>query len=834
MRARYLLALWMIARPVAAQVPALERGLHYFAVENLDTRRVEQRGIAGSQGVAFSNLALAPNTSYRLWLLQASSLLIARVEVRTGSPGNRLELPEFQLRPHSTLDADDDGLPDVAEFVLGTDGRAVDSDGDGILDGAEVRQGTNPLDGRPARTGLIASLALTSEATDLCAMDELLVVAHGTAVSGLNVFAGLEPQALLRVPVGAPATRVACSARRIAVVRSALGLAIVDATTPASASVSGDLPISALGGVPQAAAAAAGIAYVGLANGRVVAVDMETSTILAHALLDQSVKDLAIEGQTLVALTTGKLAALTLEPADLRVLGSVTESHPFGFVRLFVGNGIAYGVHPRGYDTFDISNPAQPRLITHTTNAQQGWWEDLALNGSGLAVAAVGTIFGLVEPKDVWLYDARDPTVTDDLITVFATPGVARAVEVANGLAFVADKLHGLQVVSYLAYDTQRRPPAITLEPSFDSLGVEEGKLVFTRARVTDDVQVRNVEFYLAGALTTDTSFPFEHHFMVPERDLRSSFRLRARAFDTGGNFTWTEELEVPILRDATPPVVRRTVPTAGGLVGRLSAVAVFLSEPLDPATLNTAAFTLVEAGPDGAFGNADDISNPGALEAREGIGGLFLTPLSSPPAGRYQARLAASVADLAGNLLGSAFAWSFTVYGGGVDRDGDGLADVIEVLLGLNPDRADSDNDRTADGLEDADGDGLTNAFEVALGTDSLMRDSDGDGLNDGLGDVDADGVQDLDELRRGMNPFDRDSDRDGFDDALELAQSSDPKDPRSTPIRYAIFDASIQNYGQLQSAIGSMSLWNLAPPGVYERRAEGRSFTLENQGDP
>ena len=53
-------------------------------------------------------------------------------------------------------------------------------------------------------------------------------------------------------------------------------------------------------------------------------------------------------------------------------------------------------------------------------------------------------------------------------------------------------------------------------------------------------------------------------------------------------------------------------------------------------------------------------------------------------------------------------------------DRDGDGLLDADEALLGTNPDLADSD------------GDGLNDAEEVDLGTSPLARDSDGDGLED------------------------------------------------------------------------------------------------------
>ncbi len=45
----------------------------------------------------------------------------------------------------STYDTDADGLPDIQEFILGTDPNNPDTDGDGLTDGFEVMWGLNPL-----------------------------------------------------------------------------------------------------------------------------------------------------------------------------------------------------------------------------------------------------------------------------------------------------------------------------------------------------------------------------------------------------------------------------------------------------------------------------------------------------------------------------------------------------------------------------------------------------------------------------------------------------------------------------------------------------------------
>lgn len=97
-----------------------------------------------------------------------------------------------------------------------------------------------------------------------------------------------------------------------------------------------------------------------------------------------------------------------------------------------------------------------------------------------------------------------------------------------------------------------------------------------------------------------------------------------------------------------------------------------------------------------------------------------------------------------------------------GVDSDGDGIPDDIELANGLNP------ND-PVDAKEDPDGDGLTNFDEVIThGTNRLLADTDSDGIKDGdeisgklgkvtsalLKDTDGDGINDLLEFQTGSDP--------------------------------------------------------------------------------
>ncbi|WP_369855609.1 carboxypeptidase regulatory-like domain-containing protein [Candidatus Thalassolituus haligoni] len=162
-----------------------------------------------------------------------------------------------------------------------------------------------------------------------------------------------------------------------------------------------------------------------------------------------------------------------------------------------------------------------------------------------------------------------------------------------------------------------------------------------------------------------------------------------------------------------------------------------------------------------------------------------------------------------------------------GMDADGDGLPDPIEVAIGTSTASTDSDNDGLGDRFEyesgldpllanyptadfdgdglsaademlagtlennaDTDGDGLDDGAEISAGTDPLLGDSDGDGLSDGyevdtfgssplLADSDADGLNDGVEDSLGLNPNAADSDADGLDDATEVSLGFNPLDP-------------------------------------------------------
>lgn len=102
-------------------------------------------------------------------------------------------------------------------------------------------------------------------------------------------------------------------------------------------------------------------------------------------------------------------------------------------------------------------------------------------------------------------------------------------------------------------------------------------------------------------------------------------------------------------------------------------------------------------------------------------------------------------------------------------DKDKDGLRNGLEVKWKLNPLKFDTDGDGISDANEDEDTDSLSNKEEIYVGTSLTKADTDKDGLHDGDEDQDKDKLTNSIEFDLGYNPKDKDSDNDGIKDADE-----------------------------------------------------------------
>ncbi|MGZ8899332.1 MAG: Ig-like domain-containing protein [Limisphaerales bacterium] len=764
----------------ASYVPQV--GPHHFVVIDAATQEVVQRGRAGTLGIAFTQLILQPNRVYDIGILQDATMWEGHIRIITGPSGSRLEIPPIIVRPPASWDFDSDGLHDVGEMIMGTNQHDPDSDDDGISDATEVQLGLNPLGESQIATGVIAAADTPGTAVDVSALNNFVAVADSN--TGVSIFDVSSPNPVLLAQVDTPgvAQRVAWDGIYLAVADGSAGLAIINARVVEDASIIHQVPL----GNVTAIRAAANLAYAGLSSGEIIMVEMTTGAILRTLRLNGPVADLAFGGDYLYALTSTHLFAIDIRGGELSALGSAPSpiiSTPNS--GLTIGGGIAYAVHGRGANTFTLLNPEQPALLSPGNTAQFGW-EHIVPNGTGLGMAAVGTAFAFDQQRVFSLYNLTDTNQSPVFITSYQHPGHARAVSIYNGLAYGAAHDAGLLVINYLAFDTLKVPPTISLEGDFPlaPAQAEEGKIVRITANVTDDVQVRNVHFFVDDVLVAiDGNYPFEHRFITPQRAATNKFTIRAVAFDTGGNRAETALITVDLVPDATPPRIIGRFPVRGSFVGATETIGAFFNEPINPATITPTAFTLLFAGEDEVFGSTDDtLIAGGSVDYRSEGKAAFLNLGEGLAPGLYRARIAATVSDVTGNAMGADSTWDFLVLGF-VDNDQDGVPDNVETLLGFDPTKRDSNSNGVADGDEDLDGDGLRTSWELAFGYNPAIRDSDSNGVEDQNEDPDFDALSNLAEQAAVTHPRVADTDADGWPDESEVTAGSNPLDAASKP---------------------------------------------------
>ena len=804
--------------PTPAPVPSL--GAHYFVLINLETGLAEQRGRTGRNGIGHTSLIMAPDTPYRQWVLRASDLHVGTANWISASSGKRLRLPAVVLHEDSSLlrasdlhleavnwiptgnsqplrkapppDADGDGLSDVAEFILGTSISMPDTDGDGITDAAEVRLGSNPKDGKPVRTGVIASSDTPGNAVDVCAEGGFVTVADSEAgVAIFRVANGLNLIRVAQIDTPGNAIGVACTARFVAVADGPSGLAVIDLSGRGKPRILYQLD---LGAPVNAVAIAEETGYAGLGNGGVVAFDLASGKVLNSTVISPqaNIQDLAIAGQTLFVLAVGTLYAVALDEGKLRVTDSIPSPGEVGEggrrLRLFVAEGRAYATFTSGYNVFDVSDRAKLGQLLANKTPQQGW-KQIVPNGSGLGVAAVGAKSTDAGDHHISIYNLGPTGLETTFIATLATPGIASAVSLHDGVACVADGRAGLHLINFVAFDSKGVPPSISLSASFplEPPIARENQRVRVVAQARDDVQVRNVEFLVDGRrIATDGNYEFESSFVTPAiTPTKKSFTLQARATDTGGNSTTTALLNVALAPLAAPPRVIRTSPAPGAFASSARVVSAVFNEPVLEATVNRNTVMLRSAGPDNAFGTQDDIAiNNGAVSYSALLQTASLTLPSPLPPGLYEARITPAITDLEGNALQAEVAWTFWALSD-QDADGDGLPDNIEASLGYDPLRQDTNGNGIPDGREDFDGDRLGNAWELFFGLDPRVRDPNKNGVTDENEDPDNDGLANIDEFLHGTNPLSPDTDGDGWDDNGEVADGSNPIDASSRPLQ-------------------------------------------------
>jgi hypothetical protein len=653
-------------------------GPHYFSVRDIAGSTVI-RGRLTAEG-RFSNLFLAPNRYYAVAYLDPTSLRIGAAVFRSGAAGSQTRIPAALLVAPTGPDTDGDGLPDSAELIVGTNPNNPDSDGDGIPDGVEVLQSSDPLDGRPAALGAVASVASVSPLTALAITGDLLLGGSDAGAIVYDVHDPLHPLVLAQIlnPGVGKVVAVAASDSAAAMLDDGQSVTLLDLGTGANAKVL--TRVSVIGA--NSISAGEGRIYVG-SNSRISVLDGVTGQVLST--LDGDWRD-EVRWREGILYAVGNFPnnsqfGLFSAPADQLATIAVTSdgvnpdagsAAPLERGRkLFVGGGYAYIGCFGGFDIFDVRNPAQPTLLGHQIpgGPLQAAIHSLAANGSGLLIAT--TSFGGVGTLNVSLYDIHDLSVATNFLTSLTTPGTPRALVLHRGFALVADTT-GLTTVNYLAADSGTNPPTISLRPQLsqppDSQDPQEPFAV--NADTTDDVQVRIVEFYLDNALAATTgTYPFAARLQPPAASAtKTNFLLRAKATDTGGNFAWSAPQTITLVPGTNPPVVVGITNSPGlslaaGFPFQLTAT---FQKPIAPASLTSGSCQLM-LGNQPVAGGIISLLNQGRDATLSFPNGV--------PAGSYTFVLSTGITSLTGVHLAADVTYPLSIIGPKLwisDLDGD------------------------------------------------------------------------------------------------------------------------------------------------------------------
>ncbi|MBM3846048.1 MAG: hypothetical protein FJ405_07175 [Verrucomicrobia bacterium] len=606
------------------------------------------------------------------WLLHASTLRVASQEYVSASDSQTFQLPAFTYRQDTSADTDLDGLRDLAEFIIATDPTNPDTDGDGFRDGAEVSQGQNPVDGRLAATGIVASADTPGTALDVCVQGDRALVADGPAgLAIFNVFNPLNPLLIGQVDTPGSAVAVACSDERVAVADGLSGLAVVDVSDPANARV---MHQTSLGADATAVAASDGLAYVALGSAGLAVVDMATGIEIHREIHLGDVDDVKVERGLLFILTSTHLLCRRDYFGGLASLGSLQipgDAAPLesGRKMSLCGNRAFVGTFSGWYHV-DVSRPESPQVLGAPSGLQAAV-HDLVHDGKDQVIAI--TSFSGARSLAVSLYDASVPSDTTRLVTSHDTPGVCRAIAFHAGLAFVTDTLEGLQVLNLRPFDPGVGAPTVVFDSIFPDesaspgIQISEGRTFLLNAAVQSEGLVREVSLLLDGQeVASAAACPWEFRVTLPLlSDGREEVALQLRAVDMGGNVAFSTPVAVRLLPSDGAPLLISTFPQPGVEAYDRVTPSLTFDEPLDVSRLGGNSVTLIHLGNDGVLGGGDDVPEP-LRPVTLGAGGRLLTLVSEQPLLRFGAWLLrvapGAVADPSGNVLATGIDLPFTV----------------------------------------------------------------------------------------------------------------------------------------------------------------------------
>jgi len=230
------------------------------------------------------NLIMAPNARYELAMYDPAGKEFGTTLGATGPNGSNIELNAVAYQAVAGMAyADNDGLVDQAESIIGTNPADDDTDNDGIKDGAEVEQGSDPLGGLIAQTGIIATVPVGQNSyTDIDTSNNLAVMSGVDRVWFFNIANAQSPGLLGVLQAGGAVPGLDIEGNLVAVAAGQF-FTIMDAADPANLQIRHKIVLPET--TSTAAAISGGLAYAGAANGKIFSVDMVTGLIIEELAL---------------------------------------------------------------------------------------------------------------------------------------------------------------------------------------------------------------------------------------------------------------------------------------------------------------------------------------------------------------------------------------------------------------------------------------------------------------------------------------------------------------------------------------------------------------------
>lgn len=651
--------------------------------------RIGNERIRGySDGSGFE-VFLGAGQEFELIAYDPIHTLVARFQGVTGQSGVFTEIPDLPFTAwvneplvleDGTLitlkdyeDDDNDGVPNIAEEVVGTNRLIRDTDVDGIPDGIELRNNADPLGGFALPTGVVGSLALNRQAIGLAlgssdVTDELLLFAAlGSAgVAVIDISTPLMPRLLAEIEVPGSANSLAYDdTTGQLTVATGSRLLVVDVSSPEEPALVHQLVISA-----QQVVADDGLAYA-LVGRKLQSYELLTGALLSSVSLPADAVGIAQENGFIYVQDAFRnlhiYESLGGGPDSLILRSSLTlpsDVPAYGVRKLYAADGILYvpaedGFNG-GYATIDVRVPSTPLLLSSPDDRSLAG-DAIALTGSGLAVL-VGDPGGVFGARAADLVRTTDPTVTGSLVTRITLPSTPNDVVFINGFAYVATA-SGLEVLNVVNRDVNGVAPSVEIDiasldtdASIEGIQVQEGSQIPLRVVVEDDVLVSGVDVLVNGRVVrSNRSYPFDLRTSLPtidenDEDSGSTVSIQIRVVDTAGNEGYSEEFSLELIPDNASPVLTGGSISAGAVIGR--SMRAFTFQFSEPVQLSAPAGEVFQW-----FDSSGAPLEVTGVIARAGGRLLQLTFRDNqiPQVGLSRVLLASAlIADLAGNPLGT------------------------------------------------------------------------------------------------------------------------------------------------------------------------------------